>query len=263
MTNTNNDVYALITGGSAGIGKALAKELAVRSHNLLLVALPEPCLNQWALELSQEYSIKIDTLGIDMGETGADTRIHQWITSKKYRVNILINNAGFGFHGSFTKYEPEYYQRLLNVNLMSVVGLSRLLIDELKSHEQSWLLNVGSIASFYPIPYKIVYAASKYFIYSFSRALREEMKPHNVNVSILCPGPIKTNNGVAEQLNNIGWMAKAAAVPVDHVAKVTINGIFKNKVMILPGFPAKLFYVLNKIVPPVFKQMLLSRKFRI
>jgi short-subunit dehydrogenase len=259
---SSNSSYALITGASEGIGKAISIELARKGYHQLLVALPDGKLQQHAQHLREEYSIKADTLGIDLTETDADNRIAEWIESNNYKVQLLVNNAGYGYLGSFDNFDRDFYRKLLQININTVVGLTRLLLENLKSHKRSYILNVGSIASFYPMPYKIVYAASKYFIFSFSRALREELKRGPVSVSLLCPGPVRTNPGVMERINAAGKLGRISSISAEQAAHRAVKRLLNGRWLATPGFSAKLYYFMEKITPGFIKQAVLARGFR-
>ncbi|MDT8309288.1 MAG: SDR family NAD(P)-dependent oxidoreductase [Bacteroidales bacterium] len=255
-------VYALITGASEGIGRAISIELARRGKNILLVALPDEKLRDHFDYLSGTYGVDVQYYGIDLSSADADLEVYEWVSGQRYRVNILVNNAGYGFLGAFNSYSRDYYQKLLQINVQTVVGLTRLMMDELLQHKKSYILNVGSIASFYPMPYKIVYAASKYFIYSFTRALREELKKTPVRVSLLCPGPVKTNNDVITRINAAGWLGRLSSLTPEYVAKVSIRRLFRNKSLTTPGLLAKVYYYFEKISPTFIKQLILAQGFR-
>ena len=153
--NTKTTAYALVTGASMGIGRALSIEAAKRGYNLALVALPDSNLGKLADYIRKHYNVTVLFLEIDLTTSQAPMRIFNWIRNKDITLQILINNAGLGHLGPFTDYTYEFYQQLIRLNIESVVLLSRLFIPELRKNKESYILNLGSIASFYPIPYKV------------------------------------------------------------------------------------------------------------
>ncbi len=253
--------YALVTGGSEGIGFSIANALAARGYSLLLVALPDSKLTTSAEQIRKEYGVQVFVKGIDLTEDGADLEIHRWVTEEDYPVEALVNNAGFGQLGPFEGYDRDFYHRMIHVNLVNVVGLTRLMLDQLKLSERGYVLNVGSIASFFPMPYKTVYASTKYFIYSFSRALREEMRYHGVSVSLLCPGAVLTNASVKARIDNAGYVAKLITLTPEYVGRLAVTGLLRGKWLIMPGFSAKLAYQIKRVVPCHIMQRMLARKF--
>lgn len=256
-----SNYYSLITGASLGIGRAFAIECAKRGINLALVSLPDSGLDNIITYLEKNYSVDIKSLTIDLTEEDAPNEILNWTKSENIKINILINNAGMGHLGNFLDYSPAFYKSLIRLNIESVVLLTRLFLPEMKKMEHAYILNLGSIASFYPMPYKIVYAGSKMFIYSFSRALKEELKNTNVHVSVLCPGPIITNQEVIERIRHVGFWGKISSMKAQKMAHLSLKRMFKGKSVIIPGLISKFFILSNRLLSTGFKQKIISRKF--
>lgn len=260
---TTNHAYALVTGASMGIGRALSIETAKRGYHLALVALPGSNLEKLAAYIRKHFDVTVIFMEIDLTTPQAPMQIFHWIKKENITLQILINNAGLGHLGPFTDYSYEFYQKLIRLNIESVVLLSRLFIPELQKNYESYILNLGSIASFFPIPYKVAYAGSKMFVYSFSRALREELKKDNIKVSVLCPGPILTNQDVIARIRKGGFWGKLSCMRAQDMAKTTLNKLFRGKAVIIPGAVNKLLTCLNFILPPGLKQQILARKFSV
>ena len=256
-----NNYYALITGASKGIGRAFAVECAKRGMNLALISLPDENLEELSTELTKKYRIKSSYKTLNLTDRKAPEIIHNWCITNKLKINILINNAGFGCVGRFENQSSGFYMQMINLNVNSVVLLTRLLLPDLKKNSPSHILNLGSIASFYPMPYKTVYSATKIFVYSFSRALREELRPFNINVSILCPGPVITNSDVITRTLQQGKIGRWSALPPNKVAAIAIKNMLRKKFIIIPGFLSKVVYYAEKIVPMSIKQNLTARVF--
>jgi hypothetical protein len=254
---------ALITGASKGIGRAFAIECAKRGFNLALVSLPDSGLVAITNYINKHYSVTVKFLEIDLAASKAPQKIYNWTKEEHIKIQILINNAGLGHLGSFTDYSYDFYEKIIRLNIESVVLLTKLFIPDLKQQPKGYILNLGSLASFYPIPYKIVYAGSKSFIYSFSRALKSEMKKTPVKVSVLCPGPIVTSPEVIARIKQGGFWGRISSMRAQKMANISLTALFREKAVIIPGTVNKCLSLLNSITPGSFKQKLLSRKFNV
>ncbi len=260
--NQTDVQYAMVTGGSEGIGKAIATELASRGYGLLIVALPDKNLGTVAVALSRQYQVPVHTLGVDLTRDDVDLEIYQWVTRNHYKLTILVNNAGFGSLGPFMGYDRDFYQRMMHINMVNVVNLSRLMMDILLSADKAHILYVGSIASFYPIPYKVVYASTKYFLYSFSRALREEFRGSHVKVCLLCPGPVYTNSEIKKRITATGILGRMTSLNPSYVGRIAVKRMLRGKWLVLPGLTAKICFMGEKIIPTTMKQWIIAMQFR-
>jgi short-subunit dehydrogenase len=240
--------YALVTGASRGLGKAIAEALAQQNKNLLLIALPGEHLPDLCRQLSQTYQIDCKGFETDLTDSGAVYQIAEWALSEG-RIDILINNAGMGGTRLFEDASPEYIHAIIQINIRTVALLSRLLLDELKSHPRAYILNVASMASFTPLAFKTVYPASKAFVSSFSRSLSEELKDTGIHVCVVYPGPMKTNPDVVERILKQGWRARIGMVSVERTAQLALKNLFNNDSYIIPGNFNKISRWLLKIIP--------------
>jgi uncharacterized protein len=252
--------YALVTGGSHGIGKAIAGALANEGYNLLLAALPDEALEAAAETLRNIHGCEVKTLGIDLRHDGADRQVGEWVLGLDVPVTVLVNNAGFGHLGAFGQFPRDFYHDLLQVNVLNTVGITRLLMGELQSRG-GYILNVGSIASFFPIPYKTVYASSKYFMYAFSRGLREEMRGSGLSVSLLCPGPVYTNAEVNARINCAGKIGRWMALQPPQVGEKAVRRMLKGRWLITPGISSRLALVFRHIMPSSLLQRQMAGRF--
>ncbi|RCJ16738.1 oxidoreductase [Nostoc sp. ATCC 43529] len=184
---------ALITGASSGIGKAFAQELAARKTNLVLVARSEDKLNQLAKELKEKYKVQIDVIAKDLTEANAAAGVFDATKTKGLTIDLLINNAGFGYYGDFAESDGERQVKIVQLNILALVDLTHKFLPIMRQRRSGSIINVSSITGFQPIPYLSVYAASKAFILSFSEALWAENRQYGVRVLVTCPGPIETN----------------------------------------------------------------------
>jgi short-subunit dehydrogenase len=242
--------FALITGASKGIGRSIAKELAARKIDLLLVARTEILLNELAAELKKQYDIEAYYLAIDLSQPHAAKKIYDWCAEKNYTINILVNNAGYGLSGDFEKYSSEDYIDMIQVTIITTVELISLFLPGLKKQSKAYILNIGSSAAYQSVPYLSVYAASKAFIINFSRALKFELRKTNVAVTLVSPGVTNTDfagrAGVPEKSVKAG---KKISMTSDEVAKIAVKSLFKKKTEVIAGFITKLTIFLVWLLP--------------
>ncbi len=233
MNKTN---YSLITGASSGLGLAFAHEIAARSGNLALVALPGENLAATAAELSQQYKIEVAYLEADLCQPEAPQRVAEWIKAESLQLHSLINNAGIGGSSPFEQMGPEHIDRMIQLNVRATSLLTRQLLPVLKQQRRAYILNVASMASFSPIPFKAIYSASKGFIYAFSQALRYELADSQVSVSVINPGPIMTNQAVKDRIACHGRITQMSVLSPEEVARISLNGLYAGKARIVPGW---------------------------
>lgn len=246
MTN-----YALITGSSEGIGRALAEACAHNGWNVLLVALPNEKLEQTALEIAQHYpTVQVATLGLDLTLPTAPRSIYDWIIKNNYPVNVLVNNAGVGYAGLFETYaSPAFFDVLINLNIRATVQITRLLLPILHQQPKSYILNVSSLGAFQPVPYQAVYGGSKAFVYYFSRALREELRGTSISVSAVCPGGTNTNEINRARNQDLKALAKMSISEPAYVAAIAIRGMLRGKAVIIPGKINRVLHYFGSLLP--------------
>lgn len=249
-----NRIFTLITGGSMGIGKALAIECARHGMNLLLVALPGPELEETASEIRADYSVYVDTLGIDLTLTASPQKVHKWCLDNNYTINILMNNAGIAGSAIFEKSSIEYSDERILLNIRALVILSRLFIPMLKQNKKGYILNTGSFSAYQPLAYKSVYAASKSFVHLFSLALNEELRDTSISVTVINPNGVRTNAGTLGRINSHGRLVqKTLILDADKIAQIAVNGMLKGKKIIVPGFWNKCILQITRLLPVNFK----------
>jgi short-subunit dehydrogenase len=255
MNNTKSN-YTLITGASEGLGKALAIECARRRMNLVLVALPGSELHSLAAFIRRNYFVGVLSIEKDLCRDESCRELFNEISSLDLNINMLINNAGIGGTGLFENGSIDLYEKQIRLNVLATTLLSRLFIDMLKRNHSAYILNVGSMASFFCLPKKQVYGATKSFIYFFSKTLRMELKQNNIHVSVLCPGGMNTNPAVT-LLNKTGsYISRLSIMNPEEVAPLAIDGLLKGKPVIVPGRMNRAFLVLDKMLPEKIKDLL-------
>jgi short-subunit dehydrogenase len=256
------NTYALITGASSGIGRSIAFELAQKGHNLVLVALPETGLIGIAATLEKRYRVKVHIYETDLIRPGTAENLHRYCTEHRLPINILVNNAGMSCHNSFAHTPIEEIRKVMYLNMDSLVAITKLFVPELKKQNCAYILNVGSLASFLPLPFKSIYSGSKSFVYNFSKALKAELSEQNIYVSCLCPGPTDTNSEMIKIHKMMGWKSKLLVISSENVAKKAVKGMFKKKGVIIPGINNRISMALAYLLPSFLLMLILKIIFR-
>lgn len=236
---------ALVTGASMGLGRALARECAGRGMRLFLVALPDSGLPALARELKDEYGVEAEWLEGDLTETETLERLRSGIEAEG--IDLLVNNAGIGTPGHFMDHSLEYHEATIELNALSLVRLVRLFLPDLRRRKAS-ILNVASLGAFFPMPTMPIYAATKSFVLHFSLALREELGGE-VGVSVLCPNAIRTTEDVSRYIDNLGPLARWACFTPECIARSALDGVARDKAVIVPGTVNRVIASLSQIVP--------------
>lgn len=243
-----NNKFTLITGASTGLGKQFAIECAKRDKNLILTALPGEQIQKLKSDLAEEYNISVHCFETDLTENGAVEKLVSSIHND-FEIDMLINNAGVGGTIPFLEATPDYFDQIVLLNMRVTVLLTRLLLPILKKQKKAYILNIASMASFGPMPFKTIYPASKAFVYSFSRGLGAELKGTGVHVSVAHPGGMKTNAEVTSRIENHSKIIQATILSAEKVAQICIRQLLKNDELIIPGFMNKVSWLILKIIP--------------
>lgn len=255
MDRKENTPYAVVTGASQGLGKAFAEELAQQQYNLILVSLPNQNLKQLALEIADTYGVKTVYYETDFSDHSNILTLANWLNNT-YKVQVLINNAGIGGSKKMEDAQLSEINRILYVNIHATSILTHQLLPNLKQHHKSYILNVSSIAAFSPVGYKTVYPASKSFIHSFSIGLAAELKQDNVFVSVINPGPMKTNEEITSRIEKQGFIGRLTLLEPEQVAKHALKKMFNHKPLILIN---PMSWFISKLLPGGFKTSLLTK----
>jgi short-subunit dehydrogenase len=241
--------YTLITGASKGIGKAFAYECAAKGYNLLLVARSESLLSKLAEELTATYKITVDWHVADLLDHNAHKKVFGWVADKGYNVNMLINNAGMGLYGEFSKVALEDHLKVMHLNMDSMVRMAHEFLNTTDSTQKRYILNTSSTGAYQPVPYMGIYSASKAFMLSFSYALRYEMLKKNVHVTALCPGGTETEFFTPAKMEKVVQKNASFMMKADQVAREGLSGLLRNNAAVIPGFINKLSAVSVRIAP--------------
>lgn len=250
------NLYTLITGASEGFGRALAIECASRKMNLILVALPDSKLHILAETLIQKYAIDVIAIEKDLSVEENCTMLYKQIEELNLPVNMLINNVGISSTMFFSEGSIEFYQKQVKLNVVTTTLLTSLFLDMLKTNKPSHILNVGSLSCFFYLAKKQVYGATKSYIYSFSKSLRGELSSEGVNVSVICPGGMNTNETIIQTNKANNWLARQSIMNPEDVAPIAIKGLLNRKEIIIPGLMNKLFLLIDKLLPSFLIKMI-------
>ncbi len=232
---------ALITGASKGIGKAIAIELAARKYDLVLVARSAALLQSVAVELREKYKVEVDYFAIDLSLSDSPQRIFDWCAEKKYSINVLVNNAGYGLSGLFDKYSVAENTNMLQLNIIALSQMCQLFLPQLKNQSESYILNIASSAAYQAVPYLSLYSASKSFVLSFSRGLRQELRKTSVSVTCISPGSTDTDFANRAQIGEKGLKtAEKVNMQPQVVAKIAVDSMFAGKAEVITGLINKL-----------------------
>lgn len=188
----DNVKLTLITGASSGIGASFARQLAAQGKDLILVARSKDKLAALAEELSAAHGVQVHVIAADLARPGAAAPIYEETERLGLEVDLLINNAGYGKGGAFTELSFEVQADMIRLNVNTLVELTRLYLPAMRQRKRGGVINLGSTASWQPVPYMAVYGATKAFVLSFSEALAEEVRADGVKVMALCPGGTAT-----------------------------------------------------------------------
>lgn len=248
-TNINKKQVALITGGSSGIGLAMAYELAKENHSLLLVSNQPEQLEVTKTDIEQQFNVSCDILYSDLAHTDSPQQIFDFCQEKNLDVEILVNNAGILVFSEVMATPTERVATILQLHMNTPTLLCRLFGAEMKKKKSGHILNVSSISSVMPFPGISLYGPSKTYMRYFTRAFRSEMKIYNVNVSCLIPGATHTSLYDPKRIN-IGLAKKLGIMQTpEFVAKKAVKTLFKRRAECTPGIINKLTMFFVPLVP--------------
>ena len=230
----------LITGASSGIGTEMAMQLAKKGHDLILTARRKDRLEKMKAELEAKHGVAVHVFVSDLSSTENAKKLMRDIKAKHLTPTMLVNNAGFGEYGDFTESNLDLELDMIQLNISSLVTLTKLCIHDMKAVNRGSILNVASLLSFFPFPYYSVYAATKAFVLSFSEAIRSELSNTGIAVNVLCPGPTDTEFTDQRMLNTNSYQSMKME-PADEVAAKGVHMLLNKNTTAISGF-------MNKVV---------------
>jgi short-subunit dehydrogenase len=239
---------ALITGGSTGIGAALAEEFASHGHDLILVARRRDKLEATGRQIHEKFGAEVVCLSEDLTDPDGPRRLHEAVVARGLDVHFLVNNAGVGLYGTFATTDLEAELKMIQLNTTSVVDLTKRFLPAMIERRSGRILNVASTAAFVPGPWMSIYYATKAFLLSFSQAIGYELKPYGITVTTLCPGPTESEFKVRAGSQR-SRLFEAFLMDAPRVAKVGYDGMMKGKVVAIPGLRNKLIPVAARLAP--------------
>lgn len=243
----SNIRYTLVTGASTGIGYELSKLFAKDKHNLILVSRNKNKLQSVKNELLK-YNIDIKILALDLESSEDIQSLFNYIEINKLAVNILINNAGIGTFGDFNDIEWSKEEALIDINIKALTQLTKYFLPKIIDYKNGGVLNVASTAAFCSGPRMAAYYASKAYVLNLTEAIYEEYKGNGINISCLCPGPVKTSFQGKAGIKK-SESAKKYLMDAEEVAKVCYKDFNKGKLIIIPGMKNKLLVMGKKLLP--------------
>ncbi|GGB37601.1 short-chain dehydrogenase [Roseibium aquae] len=245
---------ALVTGASSGIGAALARLHAAKGGNLLLVARRQDRLDRLRRDLETDHGVSVHTIAMDIGGVGAAAQLHRQVKEMGHSIGILINNAGFGGRGHHIDRDLTAEQAMIELNILSLMTLTRLFAADMVAAGGGRVLNVGSTAGFMPGPKQAVYFATKAFVNSYSRALNEELRPRGVSVTVLAPGYVETEFAQVADLH--GTHLTRSGATAESVARIGYQAMMEGKLIAINA--RGLNVALNWVVPLVPRRLMLK-----
>jgi len=241
--------YALITGAGGGLGSAFALEAVRKGWNLLLVDLPGSGVQDLAQRLGRAYRVDVRPFPMDLASRDERARLLAWISEKGFAVDLLVNNAGTGSCSPFESAPLPRLAGIVEVNVQALMQLTYLLLPELRRQPKAVIINVASLAAFYPMPSMAVYAATKAFILNFSLAIRQELAGSGVTVSALCPAGMVTNRDTADQVEAQGFFGRITTWYPERVASLALRQAWRGRDVIIPGVANRLIRFIGGAVP--------------
>ncbi|MHA7115165.1 SDR family NAD(P)-dependent oxidoreductase [Pseudomonas promysalinigenes] len=236
--------YAMITGASSGLGLALAEALARRGRSLILVARHRETLEPVALELAQRFGVEVLLRACDLSQPLRLSGFVLELEEGERRIDLLVNCAGQRTYGPFLAHEWADEQDLLEVNVLALSRLCHAIGNLMAVQGGGQILNVAGLAAVAPGPGMATYAASKAYVMHFSEALREELKPAGIKVSVLCPGPVRSARRPIPRLEN-----HSNCLSPEEVALYTVRALARNRAVIMPVLRNRWLAFTTRLLP--------------
>jgi short-subunit dehydrogenase len=246
---------ALITGGSVGIGAALADVFAAHGHDLILVSRNREKLEARGRAIATQFGVDVVCLPEDLTDPEGPRRLHEAVARLGLDVDYLVNNAGVGLYGKFATTDLGAELKMIQLNVTSVVDLTKRFLPSMIARRRGRILNVASTAAFVPGPWMSVYYATKAFLLSWSQAIDYELKASGITVTTLCPGPTESEFKVRAGSQR-SRLFEAFVMDAPRVARVGYDGMMKGKAVAIPGMRNKMIPIAARLAPrPLIAQL--------
>ncbi|MBX2870502.1 MAG: SDR family oxidoreductase [Saprospiraceae bacterium] len=241
------DKTALVTGASSGIGKSFAYLLASKGAHLVLVARTQAKLEEIANDIQNTKQVSVHVYQKDLSQLNAASELYEQLQKDQIDIDLLVNNAGYGKWGKFENFSLEEYGKMIQLNVTSLMELCHLYVEDFREKPAAGIINVGSTASFIPVPYSSVYAATKSFVLNFTEGLVGELSETNIKVFCLCPGGTASNFATVANESGVD-NAQAKLMSSDEVAQLGLDAFLAGKHYIVTGrrFQLILFKFLSR-----------------
>lgn len=246
--NRSEKKFALVTGGSSGIGYELAKKLAANGYNLVLVSRNEIDLAQVAAELSEEHAVDVIPIPKDLFDVDNAFQLYDEIKMQGIEIDVLVNDAGQGHYGKFADTDIRKELAIINLNICSLVVLTKLFLKDMIARQHGKILNLSSIASKTPGPWHSVYHATKAFVQSFTEAIRSELKDTSITVTALLPGATATDFFNKANMNESKIVVDGDLADPADVAEDGFKALMEGDDMVISGFKNKLQVAQSNLV---------------
>jgi hypothetical protein len=253
----NGARWTVITGASSGIGAELARGFAERGHALILTARRRDRLEALAGEL-RGSGVPIEVETADLEDPAAPEALIRSLEARGVEIHTLVNNAGFGLRGGFATLPYDQQAGMVELNVTALTKLSRLVAPGLVARRRGGILNVASTAAFQAGPGMAVYYATKAYVLSLSEAMHEELRPHGVTVTALCPGPTVTEFARRADMEK-SKLFQAGAMSAPEVARVGLEGYFAGRAIVVTGTANRLGAVASQFLPRAFSRKIVAK----
>jgi short-subunit dehydrogenase len=250
----------MITGATGGLGKAFALECASRGWNLVLTDRSQSLLSTLAESLERGYSIGVQTFACDLTDPIKRDELFQMVDSNACRLTMLINVAGVDHEGTFLAQTPQQIQEILRINIEAPLAMIPPAMQHRERRSAFRIINVASLAAFYPMPSKATYASSKRFLLNFSMALNQELKSLNTSVTALCPAGLPTTAECIKAIDAQGLAGSLTTVDTGRVAYLTIEASLRGRPIVIPGLFNRVIHLLGSLVPSTLLAQIIGKR---
>jgi short-subunit dehydrogenase len=265
MTGTeehySRNMRAAISGATGGLGKAFAVECASRGWDLFLTDLSKEALDLLAGGLRSSYGVKVQTYPCDLTDAYSRTELFEALRRDPMYISMLINVAGTDYEGPFFEQNSEHIRTIIRLNIEGTLVMTSELLRYRDPLMAFRIINVASLAAFFPMPAKATYAASKRFLLDFSLALREEVRSMGATVTVLCPAGMPSNPDVTRAIESHGLMGLITTVNTGRAANEAINAALAGKPVVIPGLVNRMLPILAGMIPPGLVVRIIGRQF--
>jgi uncharacterized protein len=239
---------ALVTGASSGLGVDFARQLAARGANLILVARREDQLRAVAAEIEKKYAVSAQAIALDLASPGAPQMLYDQLHQNGIKVDVLVNNAGFGIYGDFAAVPWEREKEMLDVDIVALTHMTKLFLQDMLAARYGYILQVASIGAYQPSPSYATYSAAKAYVLSMGEALNYELRHSGVSVTVVSPGVTATEFlKVAGQSPSL--YQRTMMMDSQTVARIGIDCMLRRRPSVVPGFMNSLVAFSMRLMP--------------